>query len=76
MRQATWRPGGGPYEITSYGNGLSYLVRDTRDGREFYLQGDDASAWRDRYDTADSNDSPAALALFLSDSMSDYGAAV
>ena len=74
MRQATWNPQGGPYVVTSYGSGLSYLVRDTRDGREFFLQGDDAAHWRDQYDKADSADNPAALALFLSDSMADYGA--
>lgn len=69
MRQATWRPCGGPFAVTSYGNGLSYLVREDS-GREFFLQGEDASAWRDEFDKADAADK---VQTFLADSMMNYG---
>jgi len=41
----------GKFTVRSYGNGLSY---DVQDGPEhFYLQGDDASQFRDECDSRD-----------------------
>jgi len=39
----------GPFEVLSYGNGTAYDVR--RNGEHFYLQGDDASQFRDECET-------------------------
>lgn len=66
MSTSTWTQCN--YQITSYGNGLSYLVK--RGNREFFLQGEDASEWRDEFDKADENEK---LATFLSECMLNYG---
>lgn len=60
----------GPFTVVSYGNGLSYSVTGPG-GRSFYLQGDDASDWREQYDAADSTE--AGPLAFLADSLADYG---
>ncbi|SDJ25987.1 hypothetical protein SAMN05428983_0866 [Agrobacterium fabrum] len=70
MKQATWHIGS--FAITSYGNGLAYAVVNETDGREFFLQGDDASTWRDQYDAADESSDETTLPAFLHQSMSDY----
>ncbi len=67
MKQASWTIG--TTEITSYGNGLAYAVKDTQTGLEFFLQGDDAAAWREGYDAADERDT---VPAYLSQSFSDY----
>lgn len=67
MKSVSWTVHG--FTITSWGNGLAYTVE--KDGVDFYLQGEDASQWRDEYDAADERDR---LAIFLSDSMGDYAA--
>lgn len=51
MASATWTRG--IYRITSYGNGLSYLVENTSNKASAFLQGDDALEWRADYDAAD-----------------------
>jgi hypothetical protein len=45
------------WTVTSYGNGLAYLLRDAC-GREAFLQGDDALDWRVRFDNADAIEDP------------------
>lgn len=67
MKAATWNIDA--FVITSWGNGVSYLVANALDGRQFFLQGDDATTWRDQYDQADEDD---CLLEFLHQSMSDY----
>jgi hypothetical protein len=70
MKSVTWSIHG--FAVTSYGNGLAYLVKNEADGREFYLQGDDASTWCDQYDACDESDDESLLLAFLHQSMSDY----
>lgn len=41
---------GDGYTVTSFGNGLSYLIKRESDGKEVFLQGEDATLWRDDYD--------------------------
>ncbi|NSZ73904.1 hypothetical protein G6L74_09140 [Agrobacterium tumefaciens] len=73
MKQATWKIDA--FAITSYGNGLAYAVTNEADGREFFMQGDDATTWRDQYNAADESSDEAALPAFLHQSMSDYATA-
>lgn len=70
MKSATWQIHG--FTVTSYGNGLSYAVSNDATGREFFLQGDDAAAWRDQYDACDESDDESLMAAFLHQSMFDY----
>lgn len=38
------------WTVESHGNGLAYSFYRKSDGREAFLQGDDATAWREQYD--------------------------
>ena len=38
------RPG---FRVTSYGNGMAYVLRNNSTGRDIYFQGDDAARFRD-----------------------------
>jgi hypothetical protein len=38
------------WQIESHGNGLAYSFYHKPDGKEAFLQGDDASQWREQYD--------------------------
>ncbi|MGV1943561.1 hypothetical protein ACQZ5D_24040 [Agrobacterium sp. 22-211-1] len=73
MKQVTWKIDA--FAITSYGNGLAYAVVNETDGREFFLQGDDASTWRDQYNLADESGDETTLPAFLHQSISDYATA-
>jgi len=35
------------YELTSYGNGLAYRLRNKERGRSLFVQGDEATSFRD-----------------------------
>jgi hypothetical protein len=38
------------YTVESHGNGVAYLITRERDGAERFIQGDDATLFRDEYD--------------------------
>jgi hypothetical protein len=38
------------YKVESHGNGVAYLITRERDGAEQFIQGDDATLFRDEYD--------------------------
>lgn len=40
----------GHYVVTSYGNGLSYLIVDAGRQEELFLQGDDATEFRNEWE--------------------------
>lgn len=67
MTRADWTIAG--HTVTSWGNGLAYTVT-APDGRDCFLQGDDAAAWRAEYDAAD--DTPAGAGAFLAETVADY----
>lgn len=78
MQQVSWRESD-YFTITSYGNGLSYTIKND-DGREFFLQGDDAAEWREQYNDycraieGDEN-MQESLDTWMSDCMNDYSSA-
>lgn len=39
------------WQVESHGNGLAYAFYRKADGKEAFLQGDDATQWRDDYDS-------------------------
>lgn len=41
------------FTVESYGNGLAYEIRQLDGDKSVFLQGDDATAFREDYDTAD-----------------------
>lgn len=41
---------GDGYRVESFGNGLSYTITQEATGNDVFIQGDDASMWRDEYD--------------------------
>lgn len=41
---------GSGYTIYSYGNGLAYKIVQYSTGKDVFIQGDDAKAFRDEYD--------------------------
>lgn len=50
---STTLPNGAPgFTVTSYGNGLSYLLRDRAARRELFVQGDDAAEFRDELEAS------------------------
>ena len=67
MTRAEWTIAG--HVVTSWGNGLCYCVT-APDGRDVFLQGDDAAAWRAEYDAADATD--AGAGPFLARTIADY----
>ena len=71
MSRADWLAAG--YAVTSWGNGTAYTVVSPDGTRDFFLQGEDASAWRDDFDFADAHDD---MARFMADSMADYGSPI
>lgn len=42
------------WQVESHGNGFAYAFYRKADGREAFLQGDDANQWRDEYDAMQS----------------------
>lgn len=56
MSRVEWRAG--RFRVTSYGNGLAYAVdlADAPPESGYFVQGDDASEWRDAFDAADKAD--------------------
>jgi len=70
MAKSVWSVHG--FTVQSLYNGLAYSVTRESDGLGFFLQGDDASAWRDQYNAADESDDESTLPAFLHQSISDY----
>lgn len=56
MSRAEWTIAG--VQVVSWGNGLAYALTGP-DGRSCYMQGDDAAAWREQYDSADETEAGA-----------------
>lgn len=59
MRQISWgnSDAAGSYRVTSYGNGTAYTLSEINkesgaELRSVFLQGDDAAAWREGYESA------------------------
>jgi hypothetical protein len=63
----SWQQDG--IKVTSWGNGLAYLIA-APDGREVFLQGDDATDWRAAYDVADLQEEGASP--FLKQTLADH----
>ncbi len=38
------------WRVTSWGNGLAYAIEHKATGADFYVQGENADAWRDQFD--------------------------
>lgn len=50
------------WQIESHGNGLAYLITHKPDLRDAFLQGDDASIWRENYESVrESYENPASV---------------
>lgn len=45
---------GGPYTLTSYGNGVAYRLANELEGLELFVQGDEASELRRDFDALES----------------------
>jgi hypothetical protein len=72
MKSCTYSRDG--YEITSYGNGISYTVK--RDGMSFHVQGDSALQLESEIDAIDQTETPSyRVADLLADYMASIGQA-